>query len=132
MIIRGIELQDIDTMDIEDMARYERALNLVTAECSQIEGLTQTEVIKKSCNAVFGAFDICFGDGTARKLFGERTNLIECLQAFDEFISAVNKTTSESVAEVNRMVAKCKHLNRNSQPRKNNKPKYHNKNRQHR
>jgi len=37
--------------------------------------------------SVFRFFDDIFGDGTARKIFGSKTNLNACLNAVDELVS---------------------------------------------
>ncbi len=102
MKINGIELQDIDILDLEVAEKWEQALENVEGITKTIEGMKVSESIRTQCNAIFDVFNTLFGEGTDRKIFGDRVNLIICLKAFEELVIQVN---SQSV-EVEKMASK--------------------------
>lgn len=89
MLFRDIEL-DFDIFDADTAEAYEEATKQAQKEAVKKEGETLSECIRRQCGAVFNFFDTLFGEGFHRELFGERTNLMECLGAFREFIKLVN------------------------------------------
>lgn len=50
--------------------------------------------LEKDCNAVIGFLDDIFGPGSARKVLGEETDLITCLDAFEEIVELYDKQIS--------------------------------------
>lgn len=86
MKFRDLEL-DFDIYDAENAEAYETALKAVTEECAKtVQGEGLADGIRRQCGAVFAFFDSLFGEGFHRELFGDRTNLRDCLEAFKEFI----------------------------------------------
>ncbi|APH22540.1 AP endonuclease [Clostridium botulinum] len=102
MKINGVELQDIDFLDLEVAEKYEKALNNVEKIAASLEGATITESIRKQCNAVFDSFNILFGEGTDKKIFGNKVNLLTCLKAFEELVEYVNTPNEEVKSFVNK------------------------------
>lgn len=102
MKINGIELQDIDILDLEVAEKWEDALERVEGVAKSIEGMKVSESIRTQCNAIFDVFNTLFGEGTDRKIFGDRVNLIICLKAFEELVIQVNSQS----AEVEKMASK--------------------------
>ena len=92
MIINEVNLPDIDVADALAMKRYEHAHGNVAKAMDDLhpEGKRQSELIRAQCTAVFNFFDEVFGDGTAKKVFGESVNLTTCLNAYEDIIKAVN------------------------------------------
>ena len=92
MVINGVNLPDIDVADALVMERYEHAHDNVAKAMNDLQpdGKRQSELIRAQCTAVFNFFDEVFGDGTARKVFGESVNLTTCLNAYEDIIKAVN------------------------------------------
>lgn len=92
MVINGVNLPDIDVADALAMERYEHAHDNVAKAMDDLhpEGKRQSELIRAQCTAVFNFFDEVFGDGTAKKLFGESVNLTTCLIAYEDVIKAIN------------------------------------------
>lgn len=91
MLFRGLEI-DFDIYDVQQAQEYEQALENVLAACEQHvpdEGLA--DGIRRQCNVVFDFFDDLFGEGFHTELFGDKTNLMTCLDAFQEFTDAVNE-----------------------------------------
>lgn len=92
MVINSVNLPDIDVADALVMERYEHAHDNVAKAMNDLqpEGKRQSELIRAQCTAVFNFFDEVFGDGTAKKVFGETVNLTTCINAYEDVIKAVN------------------------------------------
>ncbi|MEG2096810.1 MAG: DUF6673 family protein [Pseudoflavonifractor sp.] len=90
MIFRDMEL-DFDIFDAETADLYEEAAKTARDEAVKKAGETLGDAIRRQCNAVFNFFDTIFGEGFHRELFGSRTNLMECIGAFRDFIKAVDE-----------------------------------------
>lgn len=95
MKINGVELQDIDILDLEVAEKYEKAIKSVKNISESIEDMSISESIRTQCNAIFDVFNIMFGEGTDRKIFGDRVNLLTCLKALEELANYTNKPNSE-------------------------------------
>jgi hypothetical protein len=95
MKINGVELEDIDFLDLEVAEKYEKAVKNVESVAEGLKGATFTECIRKQCNAVFDAFNTIFGEGTDRKVFGDKVNLMTCLNAFEELVMHMKSRNEE-------------------------------------
>lgn len=90
MKFRDKEL-DFDLFDADTAEAYEAAVDAVQeANANAPKGETLSQTIRRQCAIVFDFFDDLFGDGFHKELFGERTNLLECTDAFAEFMAAVD------------------------------------------
>jgi hypothetical protein len=89
---------EFDIFDADDADAYEEALQKVREEGSKKEdGETMGDVIRRQCDAVFNFFDDLFDDDFHKQLFGEKTNLVECIEAFRDFVKAVEGQKSQLV-----------------------------------
>lgn len=86
--INDVELE-FDVMDADTAHRYEDALN-AALEKKSVDVETLAESIRVQCTAVFEFFNEVFGPGTDRKVFGEKTNLTACLDAFDIVVESAS------------------------------------------
>lgn len=102
MKINNVELQDIDILDLEVAEKWEDALERVEGVAKSIEGMKVSETIRIQCTAIFEVFNTLFGEGTDKKVFGDRVNLMMCLKAFEELVLYI----SEQKTEVERMASK--------------------------
>lgn len=102
MKINGVELQDLDILDLEVAEKYEKALESLQELSGKVQGMSMVESIKTQCNAVFDVFNTMFGEGTDKKVFGDRVNLLTCLKAFEELVTQMNVQN----AEVERLASK--------------------------
>jgi len=85
MEFKGLEL-DFDIFDADTADAYEAAVKHAQAAASEKqEGESLGDTIRHQCQAVFDFFDDLFGDGFHKALFGERTNLMECIRTFRDF-----------------------------------------------
>ncbi|MFX0548204.1 DUF6673 family protein [Hathewaya histolytica] len=95
MKINGVELQDLDILDVEVAEKYEKALESIEDISKKVQDMKVSESIRTQCNAIFGVFNIMFGEGTDKKVFGGETNLLTCLKAFEELATQMNAKNEE-------------------------------------
>ncbi len=96
MIINGVELEDIDIYDLEVAEKYDKVLeNLKEVEQNNNTSMNMVDIIKTQCNAIFNVFNTMFGEGTDKKVFGDRVNLLICMTAFEELVSQMNDKKAE-------------------------------------
>lgn len=95
MQFRDMDL-DFDIFDADTADAYEEAVkNAQAAASGKKEGESLGDAIRRQCHAVFDFFDDLFGDGFHKELFGEKTNLMECISTFREFVKTVNAQKAE-------------------------------------
>lgn len=99
MIINGVELQDLDIYDLEVAEKFDKELKVVAGVGEKLEGLSTPEVIRVQCTAIFNFFNELFGEGTDKKIFGDKVNLVTCLKALDEFVTQV-RDQKEKIEEI--------------------------------
>ena len=114
MLINGVELEDIDVFDADIAERYENALEKVVEDNKNVDGIKVSIIIRQQCNAVFKLFNTMFGEGTDKKVFGDKVNIVTCLKAFEELVEQVNIQKQE----VEKMASK---YSPNRAARRNNK-----------
>lgn len=127
MIINGVELKDLDVADVFEMEKYEQSLDDVTRKVSiDIRGKKHSELLRLQCKAVFDFFEDVFGEGTAKKIFGESVNLSVCMETFSETIDQINKLKNRRAEEMKTDFNRKLNVYQNRQQRRqNNKKKKH-------
>ena len=96
MVINKIELENIDMLDADVAEKYENALSTMQKKTKESkEGLSLSEIIRKECNLVFDFFNEVFGEGTDKKVFGNKTNYKECLEALEQVIKFVGENKKD-------------------------------------
>ena len=100
--INDVELE-LDLMDADMAEKYEKAYRKMQRDVANIpKNLSLADSIRKQCNLVFYFFDEVFGQDTSKKIFGNRTNLRECIKAVETLIDHVNKDVEESNKIINK------------------------------
>ena len=94
MKINNVELKDIDIYDLDVAEAWEEIKNESVSLESEAKGLSLADSIRLQCNFVFESFNKLFGQGTDKKIFGERVNLMICLSAFQELANNLYKSAS--------------------------------------
>lgn len=97
MIILGIELE-YDFFDADLLDKYEDANQRVQdriQEPTQYEGLRTGDALRVQCNIVNDFFDEVFGDGTADKIFGGKSNIKDHMEAFAQVADAAMSCKGE-------------------------------------
>lgn len=122
--LNGIELE-LDIMDLETSEKIDNELAKALEVSNKIKkGVGRTSAIKMQCNAVFECIDNIFGEGTHKKVFGNKVNLRECLRVFAELISEINRLDNEEGKAFTEMIGKYspnRAQRRNKKKSKNNK-----------
>lgn len=95
MKINGVELEDLDIYDLEVAERYEKALEGLNGIEARVANKKNSESIRIMCNAVFDIFNTMFGEGTDKKVFGKKVNLLTCMSAIDELVQQTNEKKNE-------------------------------------
>ena len=87
MKINDVELE-LDLYDADVMDKYTEALKKFDEKQKNksIEGLSNGNVIRQECEMVFDFFNDVFGPGTDKKVFGDKTNIMECIKAVEQVI----------------------------------------------
>lgn len=126
MVINNVTLPDLDVADALEMERFETANDNVLNKMKQLDtnGKRRSELIRAQCTAVFEFFEEVFGDGTAKKVFGESVNLTTCINAYEGVIVAVNRL-DKAVGEQYKSRLGNRNQRRNQKKNKhyNNRPK---------
>lgn len=95
MKINGVELENLDIYDLEVAEKYEEAMARIREIEEEIETLEGARGIRKICNSIFDVFNVMFGEGTDKEIFGDKVNLMTCLKALEEFLSQMNEQKKE-------------------------------------
>lgn len=105
MIINGVEL-NFDAFDAGQSEIAEKALEPIhNFKENDFIGMKNSEVIRIFCGKVFDFFNQVFGEGTDKKVFGNKTNMKLCIEAIIEFKEQSNKqihTLTKKVTSKNR------------------------------
>lgn len=103
MIIKGVELENLDIFDVEVVEKYESGLEKIKEMSNDLIDKSFSESIRIQCNHIFDFFNIMFGDGADKKIFGDKVNLVTCVEAFEELISQVNEQKSEQMKKIDKI-----------------------------
>lgn len=95
MIINGVELEDIDFYDLEVAEKYDKSMEELKKVEENNKNMSMTQVIKTQCETIFNVFNTMFGEGTDKKVFGDRVNLKICLKAFSELVDKATEQRAE-------------------------------------
>ncbi len=87
---------DFDIFDLDDKARLDAQHDILQEKAAEITDLSQAEGMRAYCQAVFSFFNTVFGMGAAKKLFGNKTNILTCIEAVREFSGEVARRTAEA------------------------------------
>lgn len=100
MQFRDLEL-DFDIYDADQAEAYEAALrNVQEKSANKIPDEGLSDSIRRLCGIVFDFFDDVLGDGAHKEIFGDKTNLNTCMDAFQEFKEAVNGQKDAMMARI--------------------------------
>ena len=130
MIINGVELQDLDTADADVLESYENAMYSLAEKMKVVSknGKKGSQMIREECHIIFETFNEIFGEGTDRKVFGDKTNLMVCIDALEQLKSNVKEIDRKNAQKVTSIYAPEQNRQQHRQSNKkkkhyNNKPK---------
>lgn len=90
MKINGVELDFTlyDSANAEMKQRYFEELNKMRAVSQEIpKEATEKEQTEYLCSRVKRMFDSVFGEGTGERVCGTTSNLLVCMDAYDQLVS---------------------------------------------
>lgn len=85
MKINGVDIE-FDVLDADTMDKYETALPFLEEKMNEELNKNYAKVsdsIRSQCHIVFDFFNKIFGEGTDKKIFGDKTNLRICYEAVE-------------------------------------------------
>ncbi|MEG0309150.1 MAG: DUF6673 family protein [Clostridium sp.] len=94
MNINGVELE-LDIYDADTAEKYEKVIDDVQCIAEEVKDTKASKGIRIQCEAIFKVFNDLFGEGTDKKIFGEKVNLLSCIKAFEELVTQVNEQKGE-------------------------------------
>lgn len=84
--ILGAELE-APLLSLKTAKRYEEGVKAVVDKANAAKSIESgAGAIEAQCNAVIEFIDSVFGPGSSKKVFGDETDLLTCLDAFDEMV----------------------------------------------
>lgn len=95
--VLGLELE-YDFFDADQLEVYERENKKVAediGDMGQYEGKSTADAIRIQCRIVDGFFDAVFGEGTAKRLFHGKANILEHMEAFGTVAQGANNARAE-------------------------------------
>ncbi|MBN3421758.1 DUF6673 family protein [Clostridium botulinum] len=95
MKINGVELPDLDVLDLEVAEKFEKSLQNINNLKDRSKDMGLSENIRILCTAVFELFNTMFGEGTDRKIFGDKVNLLTCVTALEELVAQMSSRKNE-------------------------------------
>ncbi|WP_300902234.1 DUF6673 family protein [uncultured Clostridium sp.] len=123
--INNVEL-NMDVFDADFSEKVEAEMEKVVKESKNSDnrfkqgGLKRSQYLKQQCKIIFDFFDNIWGEGTHKKIFEERSNLKECIIAFERFVNAYKEENEKEAKEMQELTAKYS-PNRVQRRNKNNK-----------
>jgi chemotaxis protein histidine kinase CheA len=103
--IKDTELE-LDIYDADENERVLSAISKAKDALTGADGQNAADSIRDACHAVFECFNAIFGDGTDRKIFGEKCNLRDAMRAIFQLCDAVQEQRAELEAETQQFVQK--------------------------
>lgn len=93
IIINGTELE-LDVTDADQLEAIEAAMKSVSEAMDNydLSQMTAPDMIRAQCRAVFEAFNMIFGDGTDRAVFGGKCSLVEAMVAFGRLVGEIENS----------------------------------------
>ena len=104
MIINGLEFET-DFTDADFIEKIEKASKRVFEEAEilkQNKELSLAEGIRQECKILKNFLDYVLGEGTSEKLFKGKDSLNQCLQAFEDIISAKQNAMNDFQTKISK------------------------------
>lgn len=91
--INGVDVE-YDTFDLDNMEALEEAVNAVVDGVTALQerkdgGESAVKILRDQANLFLDFFDDVLGDGAAKKIFGNRINILDIANGYKEFTDTV-------------------------------------------
>lgn len=92
-IINGVEVE-YDTFDLDNMEALDKAVKQIQDDVNDLQarkadGEDAMKLLREQANCFLDFFDDVLGSGSARKIFGDRINILKIANGYKEFTDAV-------------------------------------------
>ena len=87
----------LDLQDVETAKRYEDAFAAMAEEEQAGSADKLSDALRLQCGMIRPLFDRLLGDGASEKRFGKRENLGEMMEAYEDFLSFVQRQTEAAL-----------------------------------
>lgn len=91
---------ELDLLEYRDAKRVEDAMAAFYQRVGKLEQASLSGQVLDYCTATMEVFNDIFGSGTDRKLFGDRTNLGLCAQAFGQLAEEITQKQPKKAQEL--------------------------------
>ena len=93
--INGVELE-FDLLDADTAEKYDECMKDMKGIKDKVANMSVGESIRYQCTAVFNVFNDIFGEGTDKKIFGDKVHLGKCLDAFEILVTEANRQAEDT------------------------------------
>ena len=103
MKINGVEF-DIDFTDADVLEKIEQGSKEVYKKAEELKTseYTPAEGIRQECKILKDFLDYVLGEGSSKKIFGDKNSLQECLNVYEDIINTREKQYSTFVEKVSK------------------------------
>lgn len=102
-VINGVEVE-YDTFDIVNIEVYYNEVERIKQVSEELSVMPDTKTIiqnlREFCEEILDTFDCILGEGSARKIFGTKMNIVDIKNGYEEFTSAVNSAMANCFGPV--------------------------------
>lgn len=104
--IRGLDLE-LDLHDADTMELYEKAFAEMSEDIKKLpKDGASSQIVKAYCRIFKALYDRLFGNGTSEQIFGEKNNIRDINEVYDDFLEFVQSQQVDLEAFSNRLSAK--------------------------
>lgn len=89
--ILGVTVELDHLLNPDVAKRYEDSIAEISEKMHESYECGGAEGIRMQCQAIIDPFVEIFGEEKAKEILGEKTNLLKCLDAFDEYVNLFPK-----------------------------------------
>lgn len=114
--INNVELE-YNSLDADTVEKAEDALERVKNRCAEIgadKSLKLSQGIREICKEVFECFNMIFGDGTDKKIFGDTCDLGKAMDAFGQLAQQIVSSQRQSMTNLTTKYAPNREARRHS------------------
>ena len=86
---------ELKLTDVTFVQKYEDGVNYYNDNIRKVrKDGRASEIFSDICDVFFGCFDIIFGEGSHKKMFGEKKDVEMCADAFRELVDSMKQYDS--------------------------------------
>lgn len=105
MKINGVDF-DVDFTDADIIEKIDKGCKIVDEESEKLRKkeneIEPAEGIRQECKIIKDFLDYVFGEGTSKKLFGDKDSLILCINTFEDIIKARDEQVKSIETRLNK------------------------------